>query len=190
MISPAPDFRRAVIEAIDAAVGPRDPETITRAVRIALCDLIAADRVRLPERFRECRADHYARRLLHRDERLGYSAVVMTWAPRQATPLHDHAGLWCVDGVIEGTVRVRRYELLGEEDGLCRFAARDTVEAGTGQAGALIPPFEHHVIENPLSDRIAMTLHVYGGDMTRCSIFLPENGSWFRREEKILRFDD
>jgi hypothetical protein len=38
-----------VIEAIDAAVGSRDPEAITRDVRIALCDLIRSERVRVPQ---------------------------------------------------------------------------------------------------------------------------------------------
>jgi hypothetical protein len=168
-----------VSEAIDAAIGSRDPETTTRDVRIAQCDLIAARRVRLPGRFRKCRGDPDARgpstrratRILRRRDDLGAEA---------SAPLHDHAGSWCMDGVIEGAVRVHRYELLVEENDLCRFAARDTVEAGTGEAGALIPPFEHHVIEKPRSDRIAMTLHVYGGDMSRYSIFLPESGTWFR----------
>ena len=56
----------------------------------------------LPDRFRVARAEGYARRLLHRNDRLGYTAVVMTWAPGQRTPLHDHAGIWCVEGVVEG----------------------------------------------------------------------------------------
>lgn len=190
MAHTVPETCRRVVQALDAAVRAEDAETITRNVRSALCELIAARAFELPERFRSCSNDHYARRLLHRDERLGYSAVVMTWAPGQATPLHDHAGLWCVDGVIEGRVRVHRYEMLGEREGLWRFATRDVVDAGTGEAGSLIPPFEHHVIENPRSDRTAITLHVYGGDMSRCSVFLPERGEWYRREEKVLCFDD
>lgn len=190
MAEPVPVYCRRVIDALDVAVAAADPETITRNVRKALCDLIAAGAIELPPRFHTACPDHYSRRLLHRDGARGYSAVVMTWAPGQSTPLHDHAGLWCVDGVVAGTVRVRRYELREEANGLCRFAARDTVEAGAGEAGALIPPFEHHVIENPRTDRTAITLHVYGGEMSRCSIFHPERGEWFRREEKILCFDD
>lgn len=190
MAEPVPEYCRRVIDALEVAVRAADPEAITRNVRAALCELIASGAIELPERFRICSSDHYVRRLLHRDESAGYSAVVMTWAPGQATPLHDHSGLWCVDGVLAGTVRVHRYELLGEENGLCRFATRDVVEAGIGEAGALIPPFEHHVIENPRTDRAAITLHVYGGEMSRCSVFHPEHGEWFRREEKVLCFDD
>ena len=49
----------------------------------------------------------------------------MTWGPGQRTALHDHAGIWCVEGVVEGEMAVTRYELLEEEeDGLCRFAER------------------------------------------------------------------
>ena len=38
----------------------------------------------------------------------------MTWGPGQRTALHDHAGIWCVEGVMEGEMEVIRYELLEE----------------------------------------------------------------------------
>ena len=41
----------------------------------------------------------------------------MTWGPGQGTPLHDHAGMWCVEGVLEGRIEVARYDLLDERDG-------------------------------------------------------------------------
>ena len=71
-------------------------------------------------------------------------------------------------------MEVIRYELLEErEDGLCRFAERGSVHATAGTAGALIPPFEHHVLANAHPDRASLTLHVYGGEMTHCDIFQP-----------------
>ena len=190
MGSRGPAFCSHVIEALDAAVAHGDAETITQNVRRALCDLIAAGGIQLPERFHACSSDHYSRRLLHRDAERNYSAVVMTWGAGQRTPLHDHAGLWCVDGVVSGTVRVQRFELMGERDGLFQFAVRDAVVAGTGQAGALIPPFEHHIIENYDAHATSITLHVYGGDMELCSIFERDHADWYRRQEKRLCFDD
>ncbi len=74
--------------------------------------------------------NRYCRRLLYRDPELGFTAVVMTWGPGQQTALHDHAGIWCVEGVIEGKMEVTRFELLEElESDLCRFAEREQARA-------------------------------------------------------------
>ena len=39
------------------------------------------------------------------------------------------------------------------------------MHALAGASGALIPPFEYHVLRNAFSDRVTVTLHVYGGDI-------------------------
>ena len=60
----------------------------------------------------------YARRLIHRDPR--FTIVAMVWAPGQATPIHDHSGVWCVEGVYNGWCRV----FLPREDGDWDIAMR------------------------------------------------------------------
>ena len=45
--------------------------------------------------------------------------------------------------------------------------------AGTGSAGCLIPPTDHHVLANARPARASVTLHVYGGDLDDCKVFLP-----------------
>src|SRR5262245_5160389 len=87
---------------IDQAVGSDDPERITRAIKTALEDAIRDEGVSLSSRFHATRRDTYARRLLHRDPAGRYSVVVMTWGPGQGTALHDHAGIWCVECVVDG----------------------------------------------------------------------------------------
>jgi 3-mercaptopropionate dioxygenase len=115
----------------------------------------------------------------------------MTWGPGQRTPIHDHAGIWCVEGVVDGRMRVERFELVGEEPGgRCRFAERGAETAGVGSSGALIPPFEYHVLANALDDRRSVTLHVYGGDMDHCSIFEPAAAGTWQRRERELAFHD
>ena len=52
-----------------------------------------------------------------------YTAVVMTWGPGQKTPLHDHAGMWCVECVVEGELEVVQFDLMEQADGRCRFDA-------------------------------------------------------------------
>ena len=179
------------IERLREAVQSRNVELITGRIKRELEEFIPAEGLVLPERFRQPRADTYARRLLHRDPDLDFTAVVMTWGPSQRTPLHDHSGIWCVEGVVEGEMEVHRYELLEEqEDGLHRFALRDQAQARAGSAGALIPPFEHHVLANPRSDRVSLTLHVYGGEMDHCSIFEPVGDNLYRKRLKSLSYLD
>ena len=38
--------------------------------------------------------------------------------------------------------------------------------------------------------RIALTLHVYGGEMDHCSVFEPQPDGRFRRQAKFLTYDD
>ncbi|MEA2600753.1 MAG: 3-mercaptopropionate dioxygenase [Acidobacteriota bacterium] len=179
-----------LIDRLCEAVRLGEVHAITERIKDDLESFIPARGLTLPERFRQARPDRYARRLLYRDGDLGFTAVVMTWGPGQRTPLHDHAGIWCVEGVMEGEMEVTRYELLAEEaGGLYRFAERDSAQARAGSAGALIPPFEHHVLGNAQPDQVALTLHVYGGEMNHCDVFQPE-GSLYRRCSKQLSYDE
>lgn len=178
-----------LIARLDPAVRLGAVEVVVPRVKIALEELLAAAPLRLPEPFRQPCADTYARRLLHRDDALGYTALVMVWGPGQATALHDHAGIWCVEAVVEGDVEVEQWELLEERaQGRCRFVHRNTRRSGVGAAGALIPPLEHHVLRNPSSTANAITLHVYGGEMTSCSVFVPEGGGIFRRAQREVAY--
>jgi predicted metal-dependent enzyme (double-stranded beta helix superfamily) len=180
-----------LVERLREAVQLAEVPAIAERIKGEL-EAFAAGGLLLPERFRAATPDHYCRRLLHRDAELGFTAVVMTWGPGQQTALHDHAGIWCVEAVIEGEMEVTRYELAEREGDLCRFAERGHVRARVGSAGALIPPFEYHVLANADPDRVALTLHVYGGEMNHCSVFEPiadDAGGRFRRTEHALSYD-
>jgi predicted metal-dependent enzyme (double-stranded beta helix superfamily) len=181
---------RELLASLDAAVDLGDPESITRRVKQELERLIRAGSLQLEERFHRARSDTYARRLLHRDPRNRYTAVVMTWGPGQGTALHDHAGIWCVEGVIEGRMEVTRFDLLGEQDGVYRFEERQRLAAEVGSAGSLIPPFEYHRLSNALPDESSITLHVYGGEMTSCHVFVPQPAGHFVRETRALAYHE
>jgi len=178
-----------LIDRIDEAVRMRDPEAITQRVKEELQAAIRARTVLLPERFHRTRPEGYARRLLHRDDDLGYTAVVMTWGPGQRTPLHDHAGIWCVEGVVEGRMDVTQYDLVEDSGAAYRFEAKGCVHAAVGSAGCLIPPFEYHVLANAL-DEPSITLHVYGGEMTTCHVFEPTGHGRYVRRERTLGYHD
>ena len=70
------------------------------------------------------------------------------------------------------------------------------MSAGVGNAGALIPPFEYHTIANTSPTTKAVTVHVYAGEMTSCTVFMPvsaETGSddgWHERQERELSYSD
>jgi predicted metal-dependent enzyme (double-stranded beta helix superfamily) len=115
--------------------------------------------------------------------------VVMTWGPGQGTALHDHAGIWCVECVLDGHMEVAQYDLLSERDGAYRFTERSRVVAGRGSAGCLIPPFEYHTLGNAAPDA-SVTLHVYGGEMDHCHVFEPAADGSYRRVRKDLCYHE
>jgi 3-mercaptopropionate dioxygenase len=162
-----------LVARLDASVEAGDTGAITQAVKADLEYILGHRMLALPERFVGARPESYARRLFHRDPRGRYTAIVMTWGPGQGTAVHDHGGLWCVEGVVDGEIAVTQYLVQPDQDGFFRVTPMGSLLAGTGSAGCLIPPTDHHVLANARPDRASVTLHVYGGDLNDCRVFLP-----------------
>jgi predicted metal-dependent enzyme (double-stranded beta helix superfamily) len=112
----------------------------------------------------------------------------MVWGQGQGTALHDHAGIWCVECVYQGRITVTSYSVRGgnPETGVVQFEREKEIVAGPGEAGALIPPFEYHVIANA-DQAPSVTIHVYGGEMDHCHVFTPVEGG-HRREYRELSY--
>jgi predicted metal-dependent enzyme (double-stranded beta helix superfamily) len=180
----------AVRPRLDEAVEAGDPARIAHKVKDALQEAIRCGRLELPPRFRAARPDTYARRLLHRDEQGRYTVVVMTWGPGQGTALHDHAGIWCVECVVDGRMEVTQYDLLSQSGAAYRFAPQTRVTAERGAAGCLIPPFEYHTLANAQPDRPSITLHVYGGEMNHCNVFEPAGDGAYTRVTRSLSYHE
>lgn len=180
---------RKFVTAVDAAVASDDVHMLTNDLRNTLCRLIRDQDVKLPCCVYEAQPDHYARREVYRSERHGYSVIAMTWGPGQGTQIHDHHGMWCVEGVWHGALEITQYELLEQHDERFRFQQVGAMQAGTGSAGSLIPPHEYHTIRNPSDDDVAVSLHIYKGEMTCCSVFRPLGDQWFERGLRQLSFD-
>lgn len=177
------------------ASGLIDP--ITRAFksdRVTELALVLAEMARSgalddPALFAASRDDRYARRLIWRDPGSRFVVIGMTWAPRQGSPLHDHMGLLGAEIVVSGTMRERTYRLLDRDrEGRHLFAPGSQTLHGRGSVGTLIPPLEYHEFANA-GDCVARTVHVYGGDLDRCSAFAAESGGWWRPKAVELRYD-
>ena len=176
-----------VRQKLDAVIHGEPAAHVPELVKAVLIDSLRCGALAVPDRFREPVEGTYARRLLHRDPSGKYTMVVMTWAPGQKTALHDHAGIWCVECVVDGNMEVAQYDLTAERDGAFHFVRRNHVIAGRGTAGCLIPPFEYHTLGNA-ADTASVTLHVYGGEMDHCNVFEPAADGSYRRVRKDLAY--
>lgn len=178
-----------LIQRLDRAVARGESTAICRGVKEALVDL-ARDHARgIPGDFFEEASDRYARRLLHRAQDGAYSVMIMVWAPGQGTPIHDHAGKWCVECVLRGQIAITHYDPVGDpsEDETPRFIQGRTTTGHVGDVGVLVPPNEYHRIRNS-GDDTAVTIHVYAGEMLWCHWFQDAGDGTWRRERCDLKY--
>lgn len=175
-----------LIARLDSDTAATQSDERCEAVKQTLIEEIGGRSLELPPEFTRPCPDAYARRLLHQTDR--YVVVVMVWGARQGTPIHDHDGNWCVECVYDGTIRVRSFDLIGTpDDEIVSFRKAKEVSAHKGMAGSLIPPFDYHIIENPV-DEPAVTVHVYGGEMRGCYAYSELEDGRYQRVRKVLRY--
>lgn len=182
--------RDRLIAEIDAAVARSDTRDTARALCASLEAMIASGELKLPDCVLQPVDGHYARRELYRSPGHGYGVIAMTWGPGQGTPIHDHAGMWCVEAVYHGCIEIDQYDLRERDGEVCRFVHAGTIRAGCASAGSLIPPYEYHTIRNPSDAAVAVSLHIYQGAMTRCGVFAEAGDGWYRYIEKQLALDE
>jgi predicted metal-dependent enzyme (double-stranded beta helix superfamily) len=171
------------------AVRLRDDARIAACVKAEIESFIASRsdaELRLPERFyqKDPECGKYGRRPLVAED--GLNVLIMTWEKGQLTPLHDHNNTWCVEGVLQGHIAVTRYELRDRtpaeihEGDLVRFERDRSWVTGRGEATALHGADQYHVLANPSQEETALTLHVYGRQLMRCTVFHHDSGELYR----------
>jgi 3-mercaptopropionate dioxygenase len=86
-----------------------------------------------------------------------FSIVGLVWRPGQVTRIHDHV-TWCTFAVIQGVEHEELFDaelnLVGESDN------------HVGDVSGFAPPGDIHRVHNT-SDTTAISIHVYGTDVTR-----------------------
>ena len=103
------------------------------------------------------RPDRVAGHLLHTEPDGAFSVLGLVWRPGQTTRIHDHI-TWCVVGVLAGVEHEELYD-----EALNPLGARDGLP---GEVSGFAPPGDIHRIRND-SDEIAISLHIYGTDISR-----------------------
>ncbi|MFJ4191835.1 cysteine dioxygenase [Kitasatospora sp. NPDC089509] len=162
----APGSRLApLVEAIRAAVR----ETASAAER---ADAVAA-RLRpfldhpdlLTPDQRRGDPENYRQHLLHVEPDGSFSVVSLVWHPGQSTSIHDHIA-WCVTGVYEGEEHESRYRIARTDGDGELLALDEEIVNPRGQVSGIAPPGDIHRVSNS-GDRTAISIHVYGADISR-----------------------
>jgi 3-mercaptopropionate dioxygenase len=101
--------------------------------------------------------DDYCAHNLHVEPDGSFSIVALVWRPGQITRIHDHV-TWCAFGVIQGAEHEDVFDadlnLVGQSDN------------HVGDVSGFAPPGDIHRVHNT-SDTTAISIHVYGTDVTR-----------------------
>ena len=104
----------------------------------------------------------YVSHVLHTEPDGSFSVCALVWRPGQITPIHDHV-TWCVFGVIQGAEYEELYALRGDGRWLAEVGRNAN---GEGEVSGFAPPGDIHRVRNH-GDGVAISLHVYGADITR-----------------------
>jgi predicted metal-dependent enzyme (double-stranded beta helix superfamily) len=155
---------RSLTRALDAVVESYDdPSVVARRAGLVLRSALA-DPDLLEARHTEPWVSRYRPHLVHVHPEGRYSIVSLVWQPGQSTPIHDHR-CWCVVGVWRGEERETTYDVF-REGSEPYLVERATAGYKRGSVSVLVPPDEDvHRVENA-GDRNAISLHVYGGDIS------------------------
>ena len=115
----------------------------------------------------------------------GYEALVIAWPPRHVTPIHDHDGLWGLELVLDGALQVDSFHL--SEDPLIALNAEDTIIAGVGDHVLFTDTSYAHQCRNLSRNNMALSLHVYGGELNSYRSFHHDLGQWISRTHQTVR---
>ncbi|KAB2350861.1 cysteine dioxygenase family protein [Actinomadura rudentiformis] len=154
---PRPGLSELVARIQPCARRQADPRTIAQQVADVLVEMKpSVDLLTTSERAGS--PDGYTRHTLHTEAAFSVSAVV--WRPGQVTEIHDHL-VWCSFMVLQGAETETLYDIDG--DRLVEIGER---QRPAGSVSGVAPPDDIHRVRNT-GDTVAITLHVYGADLSK-----------------------
>jgi predicted metal-dependent enzyme (double-stranded beta helix superfamily) len=175
---------QSLVSQVELCLNEKDMQETVLNVRRVPLHAIQRRQGFLPEVICQPSSEHYVRRPLHIDPLGRFSIFVMTWSENQSTLLHDHGGLWVVEALYRGRVKVTDFEYLGETNGIHKFAETETNIAGPGQSSYRVPPDEHHVLGNAQA-AASVSIHVFGGLLEECHTYIPVEGGYLQAPMKM-----
>lgn len=112
----------------------------------------------------------YRRHLLAGGGQSRLSCLLIEWPAAHRTPIHDHAGLWGIELVLDGALEVEEFRVEDEHE-RPRLAPERTLLLGAGDAACFTDHRYAHRCRNLSATRPALSLHVYGGMLDRYRTF-------------------
>jgi len=76
----------------------------------------------------------YHRRLVAANDDASLTALLISWPRAHCTPLHDHAGLWGIELVLDGALEVEEYRLDGGDPARAQPVPQRRLVLGVGDA--------------------------------------------------------
>jgi predicted metal-dependent enzyme (double-stranded beta helix superfamily) len=155
-ISPTAQMTRLVAGVRHAMAAHADWSETAQLVAEQLREHLPTPEVLTPEQ-RAGSPDTYGSHTLHVEPDGSFSILAVIWRPGQVTRIHDHT-TWCVFGVIQG---IEHEELFDAELNLVGEA-----DNHVGDVSGFAPPGDIPRVHNT-ADETAISIHVYGTDVTR-----------------------
>ena len=112
--------------------------------------------------------NYYTRNLIHKDT--DFELMVICWPPNTSAPIHGHEGEKCWARVQEGQLQICNYEEISSDPLELKM-----IQELSCLPGFLDGPADIHSVEN-LSDKFAISLHVYAKPYDACDIYDTNNG--------------
>ncbi len=110
------------------------------------------------------------RYLCYKDQDFGFVVMFFVWGPGNGTAIHDH-GTWGVEAVLKNALKITNYTACEQNP-----QPTDSFIAPAGSLMHNLPPERDvHKVEHHSGDK-AMSLHVYGKEMTGNRSFFPGEG--------------
>jgi len=118
------------------------------------------------EQYTRFETTKYTRNLVGYDE--SFTLLLLCWSPKQASPIHDHAGSSCWVKILAGDLREIRYDVTDPTTPPKEIA---NVIAKADAVTYMDDTIGCHIIENPSMTEGAVSLHIYCPPYTQCHVY-------------------
>lgn len=162
----------ALTRMVDQA-GFTESQALEQAEKL-ITELVAVDDW-LPAEMAIPHPEFYRQHLLYGDPLDRFSLVSFVWGPGQKTPVHDHT-VWGVIGMLRGAEVDQPYRVT--DNGLEAVGPEHTLQPG--DVACVSPSIgDIHQVSNAYSDRVSISIHLYGGNIGRIkrSVYESQSGA-------------